>query len=26
VKSEGIRFPLDKPFAYMVFEYLPKHP
>jgi hypothetical protein len=26
VKSEGIRFPLDKPFAYLVFEYLPKQP
>jgi hypothetical protein len=26
VKSQGIRFPLDKPFAYLVFEYLPKQP
>ena len=23
VKSEGMRFPIDKPFAYMMFEYLP---
>jgi Dolichyl-phosphate-mannose-protein mannosyltransferase len=26
VKSEGLRFPLDKPFAYLVFEYLPTKP
>ena len=26
VKSQGMRFPLDKPFAYMVFEYLPTKP
>lgn len=26
VKSQGVRFPLEKPFAYMVFEYLPKKP
>jgi 4-amino-4-deoxy-L-arabinose transferase-like glycosyltransferase len=24
VKSEGLRFPLDKPFAYLVFDYLPR--
>ena len=23
VKSEGMRFPIDKPFSYMMFEYLP---
>ena len=26
VKSQGLRFPLDKPFAYLVFEYLPPKP
>ena len=26
VKSQGMRFPLDMPFAYMAFEYLPKKP
>jgi hypothetical protein len=26
VKSQGMRFPLDMPFAYMAFEYLPKTP
>jgi hypothetical protein len=23
VKSEGLRFPLSKPFAYLVFDYVP---
>jgi hypothetical protein len=23
VKSQGMRFPLDKPFAYLAFAYLP---
>jgi 4-amino-4-deoxy-L-arabinose transferase-like glycosyltransferase len=26
VKSQGMRFPLDKPFAYLMFEYLPPRP
>jgi hypothetical protein len=26
VKSQGVRFPLDKPFSYIAFEYLPKKP
>jgi 4-amino-4-deoxy-L-arabinose transferase-like glycosyltransferase len=26
VTSQGMRFPLDKPFAYTAFEYLPKQP
>lgn len=26
IQSQGVRFPLDKPFAYTVFEYLPKKP